>query len=468
MCFRIFTWIILLAPGGFAQPPGAFTAAGNMTMGRILHTSTLLNDGRVLVAGGTGSNSLSLASAEIYDPSTGAFTPTGSMATSRAGHTATLLPDGKVLIAGGNTSYSAELYDPVSGTFSTAGNLTAGVSTATLLSNGKVLLTGRNLDLSVQDATRLYDPETGDFTGAGNVSIGGEGGEWATLLGNGAVFLGPDGSNGAELYEPATGAFRPTGRTSLKGYILTANLLLNGKVLVTEGAPECDFNGRDAQLYDPATETFSVTGSLLRGRCSATGTSLSDGTVLISGDWGSCTDFPSPEIYDPNSGTFSQTGAMAVASRYGHTATLLKDGRVLIAGGLGVTSTCGDWYPSVAEVYTPSSVAPPPVLLSVSGSGQGAILHASTHQLVSPENPAVAGEALEIYGTGLIDGAVIPPQVAIAARLAEVLFFGRAPGYDKLSQINVRLPSGIASGPQVSVRLNYLRRPSNEVTITVH
>jgi len=408
-----------------------------MVSRHIGHTATLLPNGKVLITGGWFPKPFSLSSmAELYDPSTETFTPAGSMSIPRALHTATLLRSGKVLIAGGSTDSG-----------------------------------------SATNRAELYDPSTGGFTPTGNMNIG-RSGHRAILLASGNVLIVPDTDGAdccsAELYDPESGTFRATGwlQGPVGPAVFTANLLTSGKVLVTVGPPECDYREESAQFYDPVSETFRDAGNVATPRCYQAGTSLSDGTVLISGnlDCGgvAVADLAAAEVYSPAAGAFVRTDNLVV-NRESHTATLLKDGRVLIAGGISFFTNgfCTNGkLPSTAELYTPRTIAPAPTLLSTSDVGSSAILHASTQEIVSLAHPAVAGEVLEIYLTGLIDGSVISPQVAIGGLMAEVLFFGGAPGYPGLNQINVRVPSDV-SGPAVPLRLNYLARPSNEVTIAV-
>ena len=460
-----------------AQSPGTFTATGSMITPRFLYTATLLPGGKVLFAGGSpNAFGQPVATAELYDPSTGAFTATGNMTTARADHSATPLPDGRVLIAGGSSGFSAELYDPSSGTFTATGDMVkaGGNGTAILLSNGKVLIAHDLGPYSKTATAELYDPVAGTFSATGNQQLNLFGHQRAALLADGRVLL-MICCTAEQLYDPASGTFSLTGRTTRvypDGF--AAAPLTNGQVLRSGGYQDVgDVDTAGAELYDPSTGSFVPTGNMTRPRSLHTATPLGDGTVLMAGGgangYGASGYLPdiasvSAELYDPATGAFSRTGDMTTARR-DHTATLLHDGSGLIAGGQGPdTGTL-----ATVELYHPLVLVPAPVLFSLSGDGrgQGAIWHAQTGQIASSGNPAVAGEALSMYTTSLVDGGVIPPQVAIAGRLAEVVYFGAAPGYQGYNQVNFQLPNGLAPGPALPVRLTYLSRPSNEVTIGV-
>lgn len=463
--------ILLFLTAAAGQSPGTFTATGNLTTDRLFPIATLLPNGKVLITG----YGFQGAGAELYDPSTRTFTATGHTGPWSA-HSATLLADGRVLIAGGYgygtggvASARAELYDPDSGTFTITGEMTTGrvVPAATLLTNGKVLFLGGETPRPpyLADITaELYDPATGVFTPTGTDIGAGPGGGFATLLSDGKVLVVGFYSGLARLYDPDSGTFSPTGGPN--ELHSSAILLTNGKVLFTGGI---DDNGPDihAELYDPGTGVFAPTGNMTTPRVDHSATLLADGTVLLAGSQRSEGDgagrgFASAELYDPVTGTSSATGDM-ITPRFGQAAVLLPDGTVLIAGG----GANGPGEPGArAELYHPFVLKPAPVLLSLAQS-QGAILYAGTSRVVSAADPAIAGEALEIYCTGLIDGGAIPPQFSIGGRMAEVLWFGNTPGYAGLNQINVRVPVGVTPGSAVPVRLTYIGRPSNAVTIGV-
>ncbi len=347
-----------------AQVRGMFVPTGDMTTARVEHTATLLADGRVLIAGGDSS------SAELYDPATGTFAPTGLMTTSRRMHTATLLSDGKVLIAGGWGQSSAELYDPTTGTFTVTGAMIEdqGGHTATLLPNGKVLIAGGERAARpwpTAARAELYDPRAGTFALAGTYAESGTlyvagGPIWPTAntLPDGRVLIA--GENPPEIYDPVTETFGLTGRMVETAYHYgmdwhTATSLRNGTVLITGGNDDWTCGGFDsAEIYDPSSGTFSVVGPMTTSRDIHTATLLQDGTVLITGGgegWCHGSTHDTAELYEPEARSFVAVGKMT-HSRSSHTATLLNDGTVLIAGGMS-------YWPfdtlRSAELYRPAS-----------------------------------------------------------------------------------------------------------------
>jgi Kelch motif/Galactose oxidase, central domain len=326
-----------------ASPTGTVIPAAPMLEPRSGHSATLLPDGRVLIAGGMRRNQDFYRSAELYDPGSGAFKPTGQMHIGRVGQAAVLLRSGKVLIAGGwighGATDSAELYDPSTGTFKVIANMTTnrGRPTATQLADGDVLIAGGGQhDSPGGTATaEIFRAGTLRFEQVGPMHVG-RVGHTATLLNDGMVLIaGGRGSEGvtatAEIYDPASGQFTLTGSMHTARYKHIAGLLPDGRVLIAGGSDERDWRGNlaTAEIYDPRTRQFAAAPPLNdpRFKLPDEAVRLSSGQLLIAG--GS----RSTEIYDPREGKFLLASGQLSDSWHFMSETLLKDGRVLLAGG---------------------------------------------------------------------------------------------------------------------------------------
>jgi hypothetical protein len=324
------------APPLTIHPTGAgWSVTGNLLEGRSHHTATLLLDGRVLVAGGIDADEHQMSSAELYDPQTGTWTTTGGMLRGRSYHTATLLGDGRVLVT--SSTGHAEIYDPAAGKWSTTADMpTLRTSyAATLLRDGRVLVSGgRDPAIGFEDQlapSELFDPATGTWSSAGTMHVL-RASHTATLLTDGRVLIAggqgtetsPDNVMGllesAELYDPATGIWTVTGSMQLKRSGHAAVLLADGRVLVIGG-----LIAEVSEIFDPAKGTWGP-GGKVEGWMSPTASLLGDGRVLVADGTSSVV------VHDPRTGI---SGARANGGHgFGSTATLLSDGRALVAGGM--------------------------------------------------------------------------------------------------------------------------------------
>ena len=182
----------------------------------------------------------------------------------------------------------------------------------------------------------------------------------ATFLPNGKALVAGGWNNngllaGAELYDPGSGTWTRTGSLSTGREWPAAALLLNSTVLIAGGESSAGYLNylTSAQLYDPASGTWTNTGSLTTRRYQHTATLLASGKVLVAGgsyETPMLTYYQSSaELYDPATGTWTMTGSLTT-ERTQHTATLLPNGKVLVVGG---------WNSSVflysTELYEPAS-----------------------------------------------------------------------------------------------------------------
>jgi hypothetical protein len=282
-------------------------------------STTLLADGRVLIAGG----GQGIASAELFDPTSGISSLTASLNQGRQSHSAVRLLDGRVLLTGGEVwdddagrwqqVASSEIYDPQSAQFVATGSMNHPrlFAFANLLQDGTVLISG---GLTANADGSISYPLT------------------------------------VEVFDPATGIFSDT--ADMAGVHLTststATTLRDGRILFTSGA--------SAEIYDPVLANFSPAGGLQEIRNYHSAHLLPDGKVLVVGGWNGTTT-ASTELFDPLTGSFALSGSM-LSPRHRHGAASLGGGRILVAGGSNWdgTGNFGDSYLDSAEIYTSDAV----------------------------------------------------------------------------------------------------------------
>ncbi len=324
-------------------------------------TATTLPDGRVLAVGGQG------ALAELYQPATGTWQATGAMRRSRTSATVTLLADGKVLVAGGfhgtTVEVTAELYDPATGSWTLTGAMGTGryYHTATLLADGTVLIAGGKDQTYLQcgyytcpaiASAEVYDPATGRFTPTGAMTAA-RALFTTTLLADGTALAAASGP--ADLYDPASGTWSRTASLPADINSYAAVRLADGRVLSIGGAR---FGGTAATLYQPGSGTWRAAASLNVDRCTVpyAAVGLADGRVLVVGG---NPNSRFAEVWDPAAGFWETTGLMSNARSSRPGVARLADGRVLVEGSAVREEWCdvyGDCYYGPlhpAELYTP-------------------------------------------------------------------------------------------------------------------
>lgn len=323
------------------EPRGDFWKAGpEMTEPRREHTAVLLNDGRVLIAGGRGPDG-PLNTAEIFDPLTNTWTPTGALNVARSYHQAILLADGRVLVMSGRVNgvdiESCEVYDPNTSAWTEVGDLDSGrfAPLVVRLQDGRILIAGGFEQGNSNDFLRtceLFDPATESWTNTGSY-VTGANKQIGFVLADGRVLSagGYDGGasrhQNAELYNPATGSWANTGFMAERRYRYAGALLDDGRVLAIAGGNDGTSNNLSSEIYNPATGQWSGAGALAVRRRDISSAMLPDGRVIIAGG-----GIAASEVFDPATATWTAGGNLQRV-RSDFTMTALLDGRTLVTGG---------------------------------------------------------------------------------------------------------------------------------------
>ncbi|MDP3227902.1 MAG: choice-of-anchor U domain-containing protein [Acidovorax sp.] len=355
-----------------------WSTGGAQAVTRSLPSVTLLDSGKVLVAGGSSHNS-----AELYDPLTRTWTATGSMSVVRRAHGAVLLRDGRVLVASGFNSSGevpeAEIYDPVTGTWTLAASplVPRHYASLTLLPDGRALLAGGFTGGGVTTHAEIYDPVANTWTATGAMQFPRNGAmgsplAHATVLASGQVLIG-GGSDGArnaqplaELYDAALGTWSPAGSMAVGRENGTANLLPDGDVLMAGGYssnPSLTFYA-SVEFYTLAVPAGPVPVVDALPLLQRAGTALAFTGTGFTGATGTST----PQLQLQR----AENGAISTFAPASHTDTSFTSGAVgTLPAGLYMARVLVDGVPSAARLvrFTDSAGTPS----GTAGNGQVAV-----------------------------------------------------------------------------------------------
>ena len=331
---------------------GAVTPAAAMNVARSRHFAVVMSDSRVLVGGGTTTGGATTNSAEIYDPTANSWTQINSLTSARANATAALLQDGRVLIAGGDNagtpSNTIEIYDPSTGDFSFAGTLSSPRTqhAMAVLQDGRALIVGGTDGTNPLASSDIFDPSSGTNASAGPNLTSARYAASATTLLNGQVAVvggaGTDTSGNKtdlasiEIFDPTAGSFSTasavltTAREAHQAFLLPNN----NNVLITGGT-----SGGAAlasvEMLTPQISTsngawtyaVSATGTMNSARAAATGAvnQANGPTSVVS---------PKPGYLIVGGGTDANGSTLATTEVYGYP-TVQTD-----PGGLSTGHNC--------------------------------------------------------------------------------------------------------------------------------
>jgi len=309
-------------------------ATASMGGERAAHAAVVLDDGRVLVAGGGGPP-------EVFDPETMIWSPTRPISGSFMTAAGVLLDDGRVLVVGStpNDPVNTEIYDHATGSWSVTGQLAHDrvLHSAVRMSDGRVLVVGgcwfdqRGECSNPVTRVEVFDPQTEAWSAAGSID------EWLlypglTPIEDGRVLL--TNYYSTRIYDPASNTWRQILGPSLRRHQHAAVRLQDDRVMVIGG-----MFTRRPEFFDPATETWTYGPAMSELRRMSTATVLPSGLVVVSGGMdrhGAA--LRTVEMYDPNTRTWILVDPMT-EPRYAHTASLLTDGTVLVTGGTATPET---------------------------------------------------------------------------------------------------------------------------------